>query len=274
MFLTAYILKIKGIYFKKMKRGRRMKTVFLKRSGIVAVFICLLLIFCGVLYPPQDTAASGTGGKKPIYSVDTREKRVAISFDAAWGADKTLSIMDILDANNAKATFFLVGFWIEKYPELIKTMDERGFEVGNHSANHPRMSKLTKKQKELELKTVNDAIYNIISKRPTVFRPPFGDYDDQTVDCVNGLGMHCVQWSIDSLDWKDISCDEIVKRCTKNVKNGDIILMHNNSKYVLDALPKILASLKKQGFEVVSVSELIYNEDYYVDNNGVQHKTS
>ena len=251
-----------------------MKAVFLKRSGIIAVFICLLLIFCGVIYPPKDTTASNTSDKKPIYKVDTKEKKVAISFDAAWGADKTMSIMDILDANGANATFFLVGFWVEKYPELVREISQRGFEVGNHSANHPRMSKLTNKQKELELKSVNNAIHKLTGKTPTVFRPPFGDYDRATVEAVNGLGMHCVQWSVDSLDWKDISLDEIVKRCTENIEGGDIILMHNNSKHLLDALPKILSSLKKQGFEVVSVSELIYKDNYSVDNNGVQHKIS
>lgn len=249
-----------------------MKAVFFRRSGIVAVLTCLLVLFCVVLYPPRDITASAVKGKKPIYSVDTDKKRVAISFDAAWGADKTASIMDILDTNGAGATFFLVGFWVEKYPELVREISQRGYEVGNHSANHPRMSKLTKKQKELELRSVNDAIHKLTGKTPTVFRPPFGDYDDATVEAVNGLGMHCVQWSIDSLDWKEISTEEIVSRCTKGVKCGDIILMHNNSAHILDALPRILEDLKKQGFEVVSVSELIYKEDYYVDNNGIQRK--
>lgn len=249
-----------------------MKVLFLKRSGIIAVLSCVLLVLCVALYPPASREAALTVGKKPIYSVDTGNKRVAISFDAAWGADKTAGIMDILDAKGARATFFLVGFWAEKYPDKVKEIASRGFEIGNHTANHPRMSKLTKEQMELEIKSVNNTIKELTGKAPTVFRPPFGDYNDALIETVRGLDMHCIQWSIDSLDWKELGVDDMVSRCTKNVKNGDIILCHNNSKYILDALPRILDGLKKQGFEVVSVSELIHSGDYTVDNNGVQHK--
>ncbi len=249
-----------------------MKVLFLKRSGIIAVLSCVLLVLCIMLYPPASRDVAATAGKKPIYSVDTPNKKIAISFDAAWGADKTAGIMDILDAKGAKATFFLVGFWADKYPDMVRRIASRGFEIGNHTANHPRMSKLTAKQMQLELQSVNDKIKELTGKAPTVFRPPFGDYNDLVVDTVNGMGMHCVQWSIDSLDWKELGVEDMVNRCTKKVKNGDIILFHNNSKYILDALPQILDSLKKQGFEIVSVSQLIYNKDYTVDNNGVQHK--
>ena len=252
----------------------RMKILFVKRSGIVAVLACLLIVLTAVLYSVGngDAPAAALAAKKPVYSVDTKAKKVAVSFDAAWGADKTDGIMDILDSKGANATFFLVGFWVDKYPDKVKSIAERGFEIGNHSANHPRMTKLTQEQMKLELAAVNDKIKELTGTAPTVFRPPFGDYNDAVVQTVNDMSMHCIQWSIDSLDWKELGVQDMIDRTVKKVKAGDIILFHNNSKYILDALPAILDSLIKQGYQIVSVSELIYTENYSVDNNGVQHK--
>lgn len=248
-----------------------MRILFMRRSGIVAVLACLMLIVCAAVFSSGGEEAVTAAAHKPIYSVDTAEKKVAVSFDAAWGADKTDGIMDILDSAGAKGTFFLVGFWAEKYPEKVKSIAQRGFEIGNHSQNHPKMTKLTAEQMRSELEQVNDRITELTGSTPTVFRPPFGDYNDAVVQTVRGVPMHCVQWSIDSLDWKGLSADAIVERTTKKVKAGDIILFHNNSDHILEALPRVLAALKKQGFSVVSVSELIYTGEYTVDNNGVQH---
>ena len=140
--------------------------------------------------------------KKPIYCVDTKENKVAISFDAAWGADKTKQILDILDCFEVHATFFLVGFWVEKYPNMVKEIDERGYEIGNHSQNHPQMSKLTKEQMKNEITSVNDKIYNIIGKKTDIFRPPYGDYNDTVISAMEELNMHTIQWSIDTIDIK------------------------------------------------------------------------
>ena len=219
-----------------------------------------------------EEAAAMTGGDiKPIYSVETKEKKIAISFDAAWGADKTAGIMDILDQHNVKATFFLVGFWIDKYPDMVKTIAQRGYEIGNHSLNHPHMPQLTKEQMTTELKEVNAKLKELTGKEAALFRPPFGDYNDTLVTTVNELGMHCIQWSVDSLDWKELGVKEMTDRVLKNVKEGSIVLFHNNSKYILDALPGILKELQKK-YEIVPVGELIYTENYTVDRQGIQHK--
>lgn len=250
-----------------------MKIMYMKRSRLVTVLAFVLVLLMVTLYSVEySSQAVATSAKKPIYSVDTDQKKIAISFDAAWGADKTDSIMDILDSKDCRATFFLVGFWVEKYPDKVKSIAERGFEIGNHSANHPRMSELTAEQMRLELTQASEKIMELTGTTPTVFRPPFGAYNDTLVTTVNELSMHCVQWSIDSLDWKERGVEDLISRTTKKVKNGDILLFHNNSKFILEALPQILDSLKKQGFEIVSVSDLIYTENYIVDNNGVQRQ--
>ena len=198
---------------------------------IVLACISAILLVGSILHITHPTAAivSAAAGKKPIYCVETNEKKIAISFDAAWGADNTKKIMDILEAYKVNATFFLVGFWVDKYPEMVKEIDSRGFEIGNHSENHPQMSKLTNAQMRAEICSVNEKIKAITQKTPTVFRPPYGDYCDGLIDVLTQEKMHCIQWSIDSLDWKEYGRQELVNRVLKKLKAGDIILFHNLS---------------------------------------------
>ncbi len=240
---------------------------------ISAVIILLTVILIEAMnidtYMP---VFASSGKEKPIYCVDTDEKKVAISFDAAWGADKTKHILDILDAYEVHATFFLVGFWVDKYPDMVKEIDARGYEIGNHSENHPKMSELSVEQMKNEILSVNKKICDITGKTPNVFRPPYGDYSDTVIKTMRELNMHTIQWSIDSLDWKEYGKEELIKRVLKKVKSGDIILFHNNAKYTPDALPEILQELQNRGFAVCSVGELIYQSDYNVDIQGVQHK--
>lgn len=239
---------------------------------IVSIILLGVIIITEADHVKSTTVFNNLSKDKPIYCVDTQEKKVAISFDAAWGADKTEKIMDILDSYEVHATFFLVGFWVEKYPEMVKEIDSRGYEIGNHSQNHPEMSKLSVEQMKKEIMSVNEQIFNLTGKKPNVFRPPYGDYDDVVIKTMRELNMHTIQWSIDSLDWKEYGRQELVSRVLKKVKSGDIILFHNNAKYTPDALPEILETLQERGFAVCSVGELIYQSDYFVDIQGIQHK--
>ncbi len=206
----------------------------------------------------------------PVYSVETEKKQVAISFDAAWGADKTQGIMDILEEYDAGGTFFLVGFWVDKYGDLVKEIGERGFEIGTHSNTHPDMTKLSADAMEKELTTCVDMIENITGKNVELFRPPYGAYNDTLIKTSEKLGLIPIQWSVDSLDWKGISAQEITTRIINNAKNGSIILCHNNSDHILDALPMILDRLTAQGYTVTSVGDLVYKENYEIDRQGVQ----
>ncbi len=240
------------------------------------MYFVAVILLCTVIFIEISNSYSSTDvfnlmeSRKPIYCVDTDEKKVAISFDAAWGADNTKKILDILDSYNVRATFFLVGFWVEKFPDMVKEIDSRGYEIGNHSQNHPKMSQLSIEQMKNEINSVNEKIYNLIGKRPDVFRPPFGDYSDNVIKTMEELNMHTIQWSIDSLDWKEYGKQPLIERVLKKVKNGDIILFHNNAKYTPDALPEILEELQKRGFEICSVGELIYKNNYIVNNQGIQ----
>lgn len=250
-----------------------------KKSTLIAVAILLVVcVICGLIVNTETFAtvfSNKSTRRIPVYGVDCGEaKKVALTFDAAWGADKTLKILEILQKYNVKATFFLVGFWLDKFPEETKAIAESGCEIGNHSNNHLQMSKLSEEKIAEELEYVNDKVYRLTGKKPAYFRPPFGDYDNELIDTAEKLGLTTIQWSVDSLDWKGLSATEIAQRVTKNVKNGSIVLFHNNSDNILDALPLVLANLINRGYEPVCMSELVYSEDYYIDNAGIQHKNA
>ncbi|OPJ56400.1 polysaccharide deacetylase family sporulation protein PdaB [Alkalithermobacter paradoxus] len=243
----------------------------LKKAIISLLLFALAIIVLLVgLYMVKDTMALVPEKKIPIYSVDTRDKKIAISFDAAWGETYTKDILDILDKYEVKTTFFLVGFWVDKYPEMVKEISNRGHEVGNHSTSHPKMSLLNKDQIIRELENTSSKIEKIIGKRTTVFRPPFGDYNNTLLETASELGYYTIQWDVDSLDWKELGANHVVDRVVKNVKNGSIVLFHNNAKYVREYLPLVLEKLKSQGYEIVPVSDLIYKDNYTIDSTGRQ----
>ena len=239
-------------------------------------FVCLMALVAILLVVSINGVASaqvffGYSTKRvPIYSVETENKQVAISFDAAWGADKTAKIVETLQEYNVGATFFLVGFWVDKNPDMVKLIDEAGFEIGNHSSTHPDLTTVNNEKLESELNGCNTLIKNITGKDVKLFRAPYGAYNNNVLDTATKLGMQTIQWDVDSLDWKGISADQITMRILNNVKNGSIILCHNNSDHILDALPMILDRLQKQGYEITSIGDLVYKDNYNIDRNGIQ----
>ena len=211
--------------------------------------------------------------KHAIYGVDTKEKKVAISFDAAWGAEKTPQILDLMKKYNIKTTFFLVGFWVDKHPDMVKRIVAEGHEIGNHSATHPDFRKLPKEKIIEELKITNDKIKALTGKDTTLFRPPFGEYNNNVIETSNTEGYQVLKWSVDSLDWKDLSPEQMYKRVAVDIQPGDLVLFHNNGKYTVEALPNIIEKIQKDGFKIVPISEVLYKDNYYIDSNsGIMKK--
>lgn len=248
------------------------------RLTLVTCMVLLSLLFIENSYGEavRETAAVFLNPRKelPIYSVGTEEKKIAVSFDAAWGAEYTSKIMDILEERNIRATFFLVGFWVDKYPDRVREIAERGHEVANHSTTHPEMSKLGKEQMKSEILTTQKKIENLAGDRAVrLFRPPFGDYNDLLIKTCRELSFYPIQWDVDSLDWKEQGVQPMVDRVTKRVQSGSIVLFHNNAKYITEALPLILDQLLAEGYTIVPISELIYKENYRMDHTGRQIKT-
>lgn len=263
--LKNYIIKEYQMKFVVMK-----KRIFI--AGLI-VILCAIMLAINFQGGASASVFFGTAPRLvPIYSVDTEEKKVAMTFDTAWGADKTLQILEILKNYNVNATFFMVGFWVEEYPDMVKAIHEQGVEIGTHSNTHPDMVKLSDSQKELELSTSIDLIKNITGEDVNLFRAPYGSYDNSLINLASKMGLKTIQWDVDTLDWKGLSGVEICERVMSRVKNGSIILNHNNADHVLDSLPLMLERLKNAGYKVVSVGELIYDSDYTVDNLGIQRK--
>ena len=206
----------------------------------------------------------------PIYSVDTSEKKVALTFDAAWGSDKTLKILDLLKSEDVLGTFFLVGFWVESNADKVKEIYDAGFDIGTHSNTHPKMSTLSKSQITHELETSMKLISDITGEKVTLFRPPFGDYHDNLINVAGSLGLKTIQWDVDSLDWKDPAPADITSRVLKRVQPGSIVLFHNAAKNTPAALPSVIEGLIRQGYSIVPVSQLILRENYSMDHTGRQ----
>ncbi len=249
----------------------------LKKKNLLfyGVIVVLLAVLCTSISLSSVAGVffGKTTRKIPVYCVEKTDddKVIALTFDAAWGADKTLKIIEILNEHEAHATFFLVGFWIDKYPDETTAIAKNGFDIGNHSENHLNMPRLSNEKISAEITSVNEKVEKLTGKKPIYFRAPFGDYNNSLMTCLEDLGMVGVQWSIDSLDWKGLGVKEISARILPKAKSGDIVLFHNNSDHVLDALPVILEGLKNKGFRFVALSELVYTENYTVDSQGVQH---
>ena len=208
--------------------------------------------------------------KKPIYSVNRQDKKISISFDCAWGVDYTQELLDIMEVYKVKSTFFMVEFWAEKYPEYVKKIDQMGHEIGTHSCTHKYMSKLSRQEIQDELTKSSATIESVIGKKVKLFRPPYGDYNNLLLEVASSLNLKTIQWSIDTLDWKDYSANKIAEKVIKKAKSGAIILCHNNGLHTAEALPKIFEVLISQGYSFVPISELVYQENYYIDINGIQ----
>ena len=256
---------------RKAKEGERKRKK--PRWRVWTLSAAVLLGLVSGVYAAEANTAEVVARKRelPIYAVDRGDNKIAISFDAVWGGDKTEKILDILDEFGVKTTFFMVDIWTQRFPELVKEIAARGHDIGNHSATHPKMSTLSREKILQELTVMADNVEKVCGVRPTLFRPPYGDYNNDVVLTARGAGYEVIQWSVDSLDWKNKGVQPLIDRATKNVKSGDIVLFHNDSKYILDALPTILKSYREQGFTVVPISEILLPGETTIDAQGIQH---
>ena len=212
--------------------------------------------------------------KLPIYCVETEEKKIAVTFDAAWSAEDTDEIIGILKKHNAKATFFAVGDWVKKNPEAVKKLYNAGHEIGNHSDTHPSFSQINREEIKSEILNCNKKIERITGVEPKLVRAPSGDYDNKSIEVTESLDMKMIQWDVDSLDWKKLSVDEMYGRVVSKTQKGSILLFHNGVENTPEALDKILEKLEKDGYKFVTVSELIYWDNYEIDHMGRQAKTT
>ena len=187
-----------------------------------------------------------------------------------WGDEDTAEIIRILGEYNVKATFFVVGDWVKKYPHQVKALSEAGHEIMNHSDNHPYMTRLSRESMLSQLSACSDKIEAITGVRPMLFRAPYGDYSNTVIEAAEMEDMLTIQWDVDSLDWKNLTAKQIYDRVVPRVKSGSIVLFHNGGLHTAESLPVIISELQNQGYEFLKISELVYYDNYTVDHTGMQ----
>ncbi len=261
---------------KRDPRQPKPRRIFFLRTRYLAIPGAVLVIcaLCLLINLPTYVTAAAADRQLPIYCVQRDYKVCALTFDAAWGNEDTQTLIDVFARYRVKATFFVVGDWVDKYPESVQALAEAGHEVMGHSSSHAHFNTLSADEIVADITACNDKIEAITGARPTLFRPPFGEYDDHVVSTVRGMGLEIIQWDVDSLDWKDYDAATITERVTGKVGPGSIVLFHNAALHTPEALPAILDYLLREGYEIVPVSQLILGgecgKDYILDHTGRQ----
>ena len=253
-----------------------MKTYIVgKKEAVIASLCTVAVLTLAILLPHgvRSVTAAAVERKIPIYSVETDKKQIAITFDAAWGNSDTDKLLKILEQNNAKATFFFTGEWVSKFPNDVLKINAAGHGLANHSDKHKHINTMSASELLKDMDDCNKKIFALTEKTPTLYRGPYGEYNNAAINAAASLEMFTLQWDIDSRDWqKKKSAEEMANFIIKNAKNGSVVLFHNDTVNTPEALEIVLKNLSKDGFEFVLAENMIYKKDFYIDSAGRQHK--
>ncbi|WP_250228507.1 polysaccharide deacetylase family protein [Anaeropeptidivorans aminofermentans] len=264
------------------RKPRLKKLNFNKRKALKYTLSALILIGATLsfktalerIYDAEEVflTANAEEKKLPIYSVDTEGKKVALTFNAAWGSDDVDEILTILEENDVKSTFFFCGYWVDRYPDEVRKIYTKGHDIANHSDTHPHPNLLSLEKNKEEIMNVHEKVKELLGYEMKFYRPPFGEYNNTVIQAAEESGYYPVQWDVDSLDWKKLGVEHEINQVlnNKNLKDGSIILFHNDAEHTPAALGPIIKGLKEQGYEIVPLSELIHEEDYHINNEGRQ----
>lgn len=241
----------------------------IKRAAAIAAFG---IAACAAAITLVVTSVGSRAEKRllPIYSTETDEKKIAITFDVAWENSNTDELIAMLDEHDAKATFFITGDWCDRYPEDVKKFFDAGHEIENHSDTHPHVLGANVNELIADTRECSRKIRMLTGVEPSYYRAPYGEYDDSLITTLDGMGMTVIQWDVDSVDWNGPSASDIKKKVLKGVKPGSILLFHNDLENTTEALPEILQNLKSQGYKFVTINDLVYKDNYTIDANGKQ----
>lgn len=242
------------------------------QTYIVSVLTVAILIGIANINSVQMITTSTVDKKIPIYNVQTNEKKIAFTINCAWTNDDIDQILEVLENNNVKLTFFIVGDWIDRYPESVKKIYEKGHEIGCHSDTHPHVSRLSKEKNLEEIQKCVEKIEKITGNRTDLYRAPYGEYNNTVINTAEENGYYTIQWNIDTLDYNGKTGTEMWSRIKDKLDNGSIILSHNGTKYTAESLDMLIKNIKNEGYEITKVSELIYKDNYYINQNGTQIK--
>ena len=240
------------------------------RTYLVSILTVAMLIIFSNIGNVKTVQTSATMKYLPIYNVKTNEKKIAFTMNCAWNVDDIDSILETLKNNNVHITFFMVGEWVDKYPEAVKKIYEAGHEIGSHSNTHPHVNKLSAEKNLEEIKLSVNKIEQITGQKTNIYRAPYGEYNDTVIKTAQENGYYTIQWNLDTLDYKGLTGEEMWNRLKNKLENGSIILSHNGTKHTADSLDMLIKNIKEKGYEVTTVSNLIYKDNFTINNNGTQ----
>ena len=187
-----------------------------------------------------------------------------------WNADDLDSILETLKNNDVHITFFMVGDWVDKYPEAVKKIYEAGHEIGSHSNTHPHVNNLSSEKNLEEINLSVNKIQKITGYKTNLYRAPYGEYNNIVIKTAQENGFYTIQWNLDTLDYQGLTGEEMWDRLKNKLDGGSIILSHNGTKHTADSLDMLIKNIKSSGFQLVTISELIYKDNYSINNNGTQ----
>lgn len=244
------------------------------RSYLISLGTVVILFVMAFTITKNDTSIQTSASTKelPIYSVDTSEKEVAFTMNCAWDANDIDSILETLKKHDIHITFFMVGDFVTKYPETVKKISEAGHEIGNHSDTHPHVNNLNLEKNIEQIQKCSEKIEKITGKKTNLYRGPYGEYNDTVIRAAKSQNSETIQWNLDTLDYSGLTGEQMWKRLENKLAPGSIILSHNGTKHTADSLDMLITNIKKKGYNIVTVSELIYKDNYYIDVNGIQRQ--
>lgn len=249
-----------------MSKKRALRTALI----VLAVFVGIAIGVSAILTAVNTDAAENL---IPIYSVERGDNKIALTFDCAWGNSNTDELLQILSDAEIRATFFVTGEFCEKYPDDVRKFYDAGHEIANHSDTHPHIKGININEFINDVKECSRKIKMLTGNAPSLYRAPYGEYDNNTVTTITGMSMNFIQWSVDSIDWQEPDAATITKRVVDKTVSGSILLFHNDLANTTEALPNVITSLKQKGFSFVKVSELIYKNNFTIDHTGKQIQT-
>ncbi|MBS4980547.1 MAG: polysaccharide deacetylase family protein [Lachnospiraceae bacterium] len=238
------------------------------------VMAAFLLVIGAAYHLPEIVTVSNNvyGREMPIQSAETKEKKAALTFECAWDHSSLNEILGALEAYHVRAAFFVTGDWVKRYPEDVRRIVQGGHDIGNHSATHRNLAQMEKEEIVQELKETHQEVKKLMGKDMKFFRPPYGAFNDTVILTAKEAGYLTVMGNIDSMDWKDYGAETIIRTVMeeKELKPGAIIRLNSEAKYTKEALPGLIENLQKQGYQLVPLSELLYQEEYHLDVKGRQ----
>lgn len=243
------------------------------KRAVVPAAIVLTFVSGMIWYAKEYTTVGNSvnGHEMPVCSVERKEKRIALTFETAWGEEFTESILDILKENHVNATFFVTTGWMENHREMIKRMKDDGHDIGTMGVSHENLAQKNSQEQEKELKEAKETARKE-GITLELFRPPYGRYNDELIRVAQDEGLFTICWSVDSMDWKSYGPQKLVSNVMANEKmgKGAIIRLNSEASDTKEGLKSLIDRIQENGYEMVKVSEMIFRENYHMDVTGRQ----